>query len=468
MKCFVFVGPTLSVEQTQQELPGAIVLPPASQGDVYAATRERPLAIGIIDGLFERVPAVWHKEILWSLCRGVHVFGSASLGALRAAELCPLGMEGVGDIFESLRRGELTDDDEVTLVHGPAEAGYPALSEAMVNMRRTIDVARAQGIIGPSLAEQLVALAKGSFYPERSYPRVVELAEHAGHGGDELDAFRAWWPQGRVDQKQADARQMLRRMAELRERAPGPKQVTFHFQHTDAWEQVRRQIDRRPLDRTPGVDTYQHDALLDELRLRPELLHPVRQRGLTRSLAITVARRDGVKPTHEDLAQVLTRFRQERSLHTPEQMAQWLDANALTVEELTELLEDEVRARRTLAIHRSDLERVLPEQLRIDGHYPALARRARHKHVTLTRVGLDNPSLGDASIPAEALWLWFFEQRCGQAVPPSVHAWAVEAGFIDQDQLQRAVLREYCYCRELEREPQDADRIGRTRSEPDP
>ena len=97
-----------------------------------------PLAIGLIDGYFERVPAVWHKEILWALSQGIHVFGSASMGALRAAELAPFGMIGVGAIFEAYRDGILEDDDEVAVAHGPADTGYRAGSDAMVNIRATL------------------------------------------------------------------------------------------------------------------------------------------------------------------------------------------------------------------------------------------------------------------------------------------------------------------------------------------
>src|SRR5262249_34690040 len=72
---FVFTGPTLPVEEGRTILDDAVYLPPASQGDVYRAARERPWGIAIVDGYFGRVPAVWHKEILWALAQGVHVFG---------------------------------------------------------------------------------------------------------------------------------------------------------------------------------------------------------------------------------------------------------------------------------------------------------------------------------------------------------------------------------------------------------
>src|SRR5438093_1428620 len=132
----IFTGPTLSAEEGRAVLD-ARYLAPAAQGDVYRAARHRPQLIGIVDGLFERTPAVWHKEILWAMSNGVHVFGSASLGALRAAELAAFGMEGVGAVFDAFRSGRLEDDDEVAVAHEPA-APYRSSSEAMVDIRATV------------------------------------------------------------------------------------------------------------------------------------------------------------------------------------------------------------------------------------------------------------------------------------------------------------------------------------------
>ncbi|MGH9643732.1 MAG: TfuA-like protein, partial [Terriglobales bacterium] len=70
MSVYVFVGPTLPSDQARAELD-AIYLPPASEGDVYRVACRKPQAIGIIDGYFECVPAVWHKEILWSMAQGI-------------------------------------------------------------------------------------------------------------------------------------------------------------------------------------------------------------------------------------------------------------------------------------------------------------------------------------------------------------------------------------------------------------
>jgi hypothetical protein len=58
----------------------------------------------------------------WGLSKRIAFFGAASMGALRAVELEPFGMIGTGRVFEG--------DDEVGVLHGPAEIGYPTLTEA--------------------------------------------------------------------------------------------------------------------------------------------------------------------------------------------------------------------------------------------------------------------------------------------------------------------------------------------------
>jgi hypothetical protein len=239
MTIYVFTGPTLSAEEGRAELD-AVYLPPVSQGDLYRVALRSPEAIGIVDGYFEHVPAVWHKEILWALTRGIHVYGSASMGALRAAELAAFGMEGVGEIFALYRDGTLEDDDEVAIVHGPAEDGYRAQSEPMVNIRRTLAAAEASHVIGPGVRTALEGIAKALFYPDRFYPLVLRRGAEQGLPAAELDALRAWLPRGRVDQKREDALTMLRTMRERLAANPGPKQVDFTLEHTVYWAAAMR------------------------------------------------------------------------------------------------------------------------------------------------------------------------------------------------------------------------------------
>ena len=101
--------------------------------------------------------------MLWALTQGIHVYGAASMGALRAAELAAFGMVGVGKIFEAYRDGVIEDDDEVAVLHGPAEMGYLQVTEAMVNIRATLNRAAADEVIDRATAKRLIAVGRSIF-----------------------------------------------------------------------------------------------------------------------------------------------------------------------------------------------------------------------------------------------------------------------------------------------------------------
>ena len=113
----VFLGPTLDIKTAKRYLWQAHYHSPIQCGDLVRLLRLSPKRIILIDGLYEQVPAVWHKEIMLALDRCIEVYGAASMGALRAAELHAYGMQGIGKIFEAYKSCHLTDDDEVAVLH---------------------------------------------------------------------------------------------------------------------------------------------------------------------------------------------------------------------------------------------------------------------------------------------------------------------------------------------------------------
>jgi hypothetical protein len=240
---YVFTGPTLSAMEARTELE-AVYLPPVAQGDVYRIACKRPRAIGIIDGYFERIPAVWHKEILWAMSEGIHVFGSASMGALRAAELAAFGMKGVGKVFQAYRDGILEDDDEVAVVHAPEEQGYLPSSVAMVDIRATLAAAEAGRVISSKTRKSLEQLTKSLFYPERRYEEILARARSLGLPAQEIEALESWLTEGEVHQKREDALEMLRLMRQRLSQDSGGKEVHYNFEHTFAWDECIRSAKR--------------------------------------------------------------------------------------------------------------------------------------------------------------------------------------------------------------------------------
>ena len=435
----VFVGPTLALDDARRELD-ATYLGPVAQGDVLRAVEARPRAIAIIDGYFARVPAVWHKEILWALTQGVPVFGASSMGALRAAELEPFGMVGVGRIFEGFRAGEYEDDDEVTIVHADAEAGYRPLSDAMVDLRATFARAIAEHVIDAPLGAELIARAKALHYARRSYAAVLADAERAGLAAEPLARLRAWLPAHRVQQKRQDALELLRTLRGLTEAGPPPPfEARFRFEHTDAWAQLARRSGHRQA--TSSLDPRTTAPLLDELRLAGKGTYRAALDGaLARALASAEAHRHELAIDEVLLGEAANSFFLHQGTLSPEAIGAWMAAEQLDAEGLARFLQREARLHWARTLHAAEILDQLPDQLRATGELHPLLARARAKRRLLAQ-------LGEASFhvdPAEgaALLDWFFTRRRGQPPPGDADACAQVLGFESGERLLRALALE--------------------------
>jgi hypothetical protein len=367
----LFCGPTITAAEACEVLD-AVCYAPAAQGDVYRAAVQRPFAIGIIDGYFDRVPAVWHKEILWAMSEGIHVFGSASMGALRAAELDSFGMTGVGTIYEAFRDGILEDDDEVAVVHAPAEYRYCAGSDAMVNIRATLAKARSQQVLAGEACLLLERIAKTLFYPDRSYLRVLELAGREGLEESAIAAFQRWLPGNAVDQKRDDALTMLRAIRRLIEADPGPKVVSYHFEETLAWEAAKmsshevRDTARREAD----------EAVLRELRKDPGAAERCEAAALGWWLGEQAVRRQGHVQNAAAVLKESAAFCEARGLRGTAEVDAWLERNRCDRKELERMIESRSSIR---GVHASDpdrLEQHLLAYLRWTDGYESLLRKA--------------------------------------------------------------------------------------------
>lgn len=342
----IFTGPTLSRADGQRLFPEATFLPPVERGDIYCAWRRGARFIGVIDGYFEHRLSMWHKEALWVLAQGCALYGAASMGALRAAELSEHGMVGVGEIFNQFVNGALENDDEVAIVHEPAELGYRPRSEALCNIRATLDAAHTAGAIDASERSELVRLAQEMFYPERSVPSVLVAAERAGTV--RVDRLRAWLrAHPVVNQKRLDACAMLERMRidVLSGTCPSHD---VEFEYTDAWHGLRKSLD----ERLTKSDTPHHTEPTKEV---PAASHPHAAKAplddqrtwtlaLERKVALLVAQRDPAveTPTPTEVQTASEAFRRAKGLETPESTYEWLKNNNLDLAAFSKLMYENV------------------------------------------------------------------------------------------------------------------------------
>ncbi len=227
----VFAGPSVDAADFPEGLD-AHLSGPASQGDIVAAVRQHgPCIIALIDGLFQGVPAVRHKEILWAMSEGAIVFGAASMGALRAAELCSYGMHGRGLIFRWLRRFPLLPDDAVAVLHAPPELGAGPLTEALVDLRQAIKRARRNGFISAGIARELLQKAQDLHYTERTFANVTgDIPQQ--ERSDIIACIR----RGDWSQKRLDALNLLRELRTRQQHSDWPEPPpAAGFVHTDAF-----------------------------------------------------------------------------------------------------------------------------------------------------------------------------------------------------------------------------------------
>ena len=357
----VFLGPSLPAQEARRLAP-CTVLPPARQGDVWRALRLRPRAIALVDGVFEAQPSVWHHELLAALEAGVAVFGGASMGALRAAELAPHGMVGVGRIFAWYRDGEVVDDAEVALLHADAEHGWRPLTVPLVNVRHVAERARAARVLTRSAATVLVEAAEALFYQERTWPRVLERLRPQWPASTRA-AWDAWFPSGAEDLKQRDAMACLQAAAAF-VASGAPASVGARQQPSSL---VRR---RRLVDDVTRVRGGQVSSgrVLEVLRQAPDAV-ALAEAGLRRALLAGQARTLGLSVTSDEVAEEEAAWWDARRV-APAQREAWLSTAGLDAVGLWKLCEE--RALERLVLEHAP--RLLPDGPSWD---EALAAEAR-------------------------------------------------------------------------------------------
>lgn len=361
----VFAGPSIDRASIAQRLD-CICLPPCSQGDIYRASLRRPHAIVVIDGYFGWTPAVWHKELLWAMAQGIHCYGGSSMGALRAAELHPFGMVGVGRIFEWYRDGEIEDDAEVALLHAPESMRYRVATIPLVNLRAALERAVFAGALDAAAAAGWLARGQALHFAERSVEALFG------------EAPPDWWTAHAVDQKRADALTLIDRVAADAPALATPFVADFAFERTVLWDDLVARAGQAQFD-----PPARHQA--DVGRIDPDRIGAlieqgpgdVRDAAAQMLLALTIAADRGVTAGEDEVIARLDRLRRDHGLLTPDALAAWCAANDLTPDALLKLVMEDCLAAKVIDAAQDAIAERLADILRLRGGYAALKAQPR-------------------------------------------------------------------------------------------
>lgn len=320
------------------------ILAPVEQGDLLRSALDPPDVIGIIDGYFYQVPSVLHKEILLMLEQGVRVLGASSLGALRAAELDVLGMEGVGRIYRMLADGRIDGDDEVAVRHGPAELGFRMLTVPLVNVRETLRRASEKELLSLETASAVLSSAKSIHFGDRTWQTVREHLRVESLPPDDAARFDNVLASHTVDVKHEDAVELIRLISDrISGTEPWPEAVPVQvhrskYLHYHERDYVGHRNEKREI---PDVQVLKFQKLLD-----PEFPEFV-ERIARQVLLADESRERGIAT--EPIGELISEFCQRESLESEAALKEWLRQRGLLADDLTEWLLREHRRERLFA-----------------------------------------------------------------------------------------------------------------------
>jgi len=452
MTAVVFLGPTLAIDDARRVLD-AVYLPPARQADVLSAVVQyRPRVLAVVDGLFFQSLSVWHKEVLYALSRGVRVFGSSSIGALRAAELAPFGMVGIGRVFEMYERGELADDADVALAHTDAEDGYRKLSEPLVNVLHTLRRAARDGIVGEHDLALLESVARAIYFPERTVARILAESRRAGLPAATADALEQVFATQYVDVKREDALELLRAVSVAEADGDASQAPTLGFESTVLFVGMR--------DRDRVVEHDEVRLALGDVVAHAALHNPefgdLNRDGLNRALAQVLATVVGLDVPEREVDEQVRRFRRRAGLATDEELARWMTDNDLTAEEFRDLMRELATCHvlhlwllRAQAV--PSLGRIALDEARLKGQYPRWAVGAAEQASLLQAQHLAG-DLDERLTRLTTSRLVEEHLAATECLMDTDHSrWSLEAGFLHPDDFRTELLRAALARRAVER-----------------
>lgn len=214
-KPVIFLGPSLSREKARKILDADYRLP-AKKGDILQLILREVDIVGLVDGYFlQDYPPTPIEVYNLVRKRNVKVFGSSSLGALRAVELGKYGMIGIGKIFRLFRDGILESDDEVAVTFTDY-TNYK--SEALIDIRYNLFLAQKYEIIDNMTRRSILRISKQTYFPYRTYGDILDKCKSKyPEINSQLESFREYILNNKKSLKERDAVRLLKHIKNIYE-----------------------------------------------------------------------------------------------------------------------------------------------------------------------------------------------------------------------------------------------------------
>jgi hypothetical protein len=436
-KVLVYLGPSLPLSKAREILPAGIFRPPAKQGDIVTdVVNLSPDRIILIDGEFRQNLSVWHKELVYALqYPGVKaVYGAASMGALRAAELDFLGMIGIGKIYHWYRDSVTEDDSEVALNYasreGPDGPLYYPQSVPLADIRAGVEHYEAYSG-DPELgrqAREFLEVMRKVFYMERTQKDCEKT-----WGGICPDIPMPCIPQKQMDAVTALQDHLMYESAPLRK--PTPENLSRFF--TALYERDRR----IPIN---GFEIPQQHIDAYVLLHNPEW-ERICWDSANQELALMLCDQLCVSVSIPEIERENVRFQQRSGIETAEDFANFLSANGWSRHEYDRLMIQNARIRKlqhsnTVAkMYRRNTQAII-DYLRTHQAFDYWAVQAVESEKRIKKSGVDDWLGVNLETPAFALLAQHFEKE-GLELKCNNEEYLLETGFSNLTELGVAIAR---------------------------
>ncbi len=208
MKIKVYSSLSIDEKTLKKILPQAKLCPPIARGQILKDVDQKYNIIAVIDGKFDQSLAIAPSEIRDALRAGVRIYGSSSMGAMRAAETERFGMIGFGKIFEFVRDSKTFRDDFLGQVFQDNTIEYK--SYTYIDFYFSVQHLVLKQKIRKAIGEKLCMMYSKLFYADRNLAALrFKVSKSKNHTPEMLNAIELLTRQP-FSQKREDAIGLLK------------------------------------------------------------------------------------------------------------------------------------------------------------------------------------------------------------------------------------------------------------------
>lgn len=207
MSIRLFSGLSLSELEAKKIIPQIDFQPPIRRGDIEKCISDKVQVCVIVDGVFLQEPAITPSEIMEGIRSGMKIYGSSSMGALRASELKNYGMIGHGRVFEEICKTNYFRDD--FLGQGFDSTNRETFSFPYLDIKYSCESLQEDGFLSASDLKIILETMEKIHFSKRCIPELYQVIKQQNASNSQLLEKIKDLPNRLVSTKKSDAKSLL-------------------------------------------------------------------------------------------------------------------------------------------------------------------------------------------------------------------------------------------------------------------